>query len=128
MIVDGSAIVAILIGEDESGALLDRLGAAESVRMSAFSYLEAGTVLLNRRGPAGRRALDELIDAAGISLAPFDHEQAGVALDAIARFGNGRHKAGLNVGDAASYALSKTAGEPLLFRGDDFARTDIEPA
>lgn len=128
MIVDSSAIVAILLGEDESDVLLERLGAAESIRMSAFSYLEAGTVLLNRRGPAGRRALDELIDAAGISLTPFDHEQADAALDAIARFGKGRHKAGLNLGDAASYALSKTAREPLLFKGDDFARTDIERA
>lgn len=128
MIVDSSAVVAILLDEDEADALIETLGTAEAPRMSAFAYLEAGTVLLNRRGPAGRRALDALIDTAGIAIAPFDQQQATAALDALARYGKGRHKAALNIGDAASYALSRTTGEPLLFNGDDCAHTDLERA
>jgi ribonuclease VapC len=128
VIVDSSAIVAILLGEDEADTLIETLGTAEAPRMSAFSYLEVGTVLMNRRGPAGRRALDALIDTAGIAIAPFDQQQAIAALDALARYGKGRHKAALNIGDAASYALSRTTGKPLLYKGDDFTHTDVERA
>lgn len=105
------------------------MATADVCRRSAASVVELGIVL--RRDPTGRRrlAFDELRDAFSVRIEPVTEEQAHLAIDAYDRFGKGTgHAAGLNFGDCFSYALAKAVGEPLLFKGNDFARTDIEAA
>lgn len=128
MIVDSSALIAILFKEPE-GQLLD-VAVVESAdcRMSAASFLEASMVVLARRGQEGLRDLDLLIARLGIRLIAFTESQARVARMAFERFGKGRHPAQLNFGDCIAYALAKDTGEELLFKGTDFALTDIAVA
>lgn len=129
MVIDSSAIVAILFDEPEAIAFLSRMATAEVCRLSAASFVELGIVL--RRDPAGqrRRAFDEMMRAFTIRIEPVSEEQARLAIDAYDRFGKGTgHAAGLNFGDCFSYALASAFAEPLLFKGNDFARTDIEAA
>lgn len=129
MVIDSSAIVAILFDEPEAIPFLARMATAAVCRLSAASFVELGIVL--RRDPTGRRrqALDEMLSAFAIRIEPVTEDQARLAVDAYGRFGKGTgHPAGLNFGDCFSYALAKAVGEPLLFKGDDFARTDIEAA
>jgi ribonuclease VapC len=124
MVIDSSALIAILFDEP------DRLSFERAIRnepirlISAVSKLEAGIVLIGRRGSAVPLML--IIESIGAEIVPFDEYQADVARDAFARFGKGRHKAGLNFGDCASYALAVTQVEPLLFKGTDFGATDVE--
>ena len=125
MVVDTSAILAILFGEAEGKSFLKALSGPERKFMSAFTRLEASIVVEARKGEAGTRALTELMTASGIDTVPFDAGQAELALDAWRRYGKGRHPAGLNLGDCVSYALARFTGEPLLYEGDDFSRTDI---
>jgi len=132
IVVDSSAVLAILFGEAASAALADRLAADPDRLMSVASYLEAGTVLAGRRRSAKEGAIEDLdafLDEARIGLAPVDAAQARLALRARIEHGRGMgHGGALNFGDAFSYALAKSLGAPLLFVGDDFARTDIVPA
>ncbi len=125
MVVDTSAISAILFGEAEGQSFLEALSGPERVFMSAFTRLEASIVVEARKGDAGAHALAELMATSGIDILPFDAGQAELALDAWRRYGKGRHPAGLNLGDCSSYALARFIGEPLLYKGEDFAKTDV---
>lgn len=129
MIVDSSTLIAILLREPDAEALATALLAAPVRRMSAANYLEAAIVADARARPTSRLdAFDELISRAGIEVAPVTREQAESARDAYRRFGRGHHPARLNFGDCFAYALSKESGEPLLFKGEDFALTDVKRA
>ena len=127
MVVDTSAVLAILQDEPERRRLNEALEAADSRVMSVATFVEASLVIESRFGAEGLHHLDQLIDRAGMVLAPVDLEQARVARAAFGRFGKGRHPAALNFGDCFSYALAQVLGEPLLFKGDDFSHTDIRP-
>ena len=128
MVIDTSALLAILLDEPERRSYNESIEAADSRAMSVATFVEVSIVLEARYGAEGLRALDRFIERAGIDLAPVDLEQARVARDAFSRFGKGRHTAALNFGDCFSYALARVLGEPLLFKGDDFSRTDIRPS
>ena len=126
MVVDSSAVIAILEREPEAELFAGLMEEAAVRLISAVSVLECGMLALSRRGAAGVRELDLFLGRGGFDIVPFDADQAAVARGAFDVFGKGRHPAGLNFGDCASYALSRTAAEPLLFKGDDFGRTDLE--
>jgi ribonuclease VapC len=128
MIVDTSAIIAILRGERDADAMAEALGRAEICRMSAVTYVEAAVVTDSNRNPVLSRRLDDLLRNAQIQVEAVTPKQAEIARYAYRDFGKGRHKAGLNLGDCFAYALAKETGEPLLFKGDDFGSTDIEVA
>lgn len=125
MVVDTSAISAVLFGEPEGPAFLKALSGPERKFMSAFTRLEASIVVEARKGDMGTQALADLVATSGIDTVAFDTGQAELALDAWRRFGKGRHPAGLNLGDCAAYALARFIGEPLLYKGDDFPKTDV---
>lgn len=128
MILDTSALIAILCDEWEA-PLFEEAIEADPVRLlSAASLLEAAIVIEARFGPPGGRELDLLLHAADVEVVAVNREQAEVARDAWRRFGKGRSPAALNYGDCFAYALSKVTGEPLLFKGEDFPRTDARPA
>ena len=126
MIVDTSAVLAILFGEREARRCDEAIAQAPRCRMSAVRFLEAAIVLESRSGAEAGHELDAFLEAAAIDLAPVTPDQAAAARRAWRRFGKGNHPAGLNFGDCFSYALAEAVREPLLFKGDDFARTDIE--
>lgn len=125
MVVDSSAVISILLGEDEAERLARALLSEPRPIMSAFSSLETAIVIEARKGPAGGREWDLLTFKAGIELIAFTQAQRTLALEAWRRFGRGRHPAGLNIGDCCSYALAAHTGRPLLFKGEDFAHTDL---
>jgi len=125
MVLDTSAIAAILFDEPEAPAFEVAIERASVRLLSAASLVELSIVVELRLGEPGGRELDLLLYRAGIEIVPLTREQAEVARRAFRRFGKGRHPAALNFGDCFSYALSKTAGEPLLFKGDDFSHTDV---
>lgn len=125
MVVDTSALLSVLLMERHAVSVA-RAIEADSVRLlSAVSYLEGAIVVAHRAGPAGLAEYDHLVRRAITDIVAFDADQSIVARDAHDRFGKGRHPARLNFGDCCAYALARTAGEPLLFIGNDFARTDI---
>ena len=124
MVIDTSALLAILQNEAERRAFNQAIESAEVRRMAAANWVEVSIVVEARYGPAGLRDLDLFVDRAGIELVAVDVEQAHEARRAFSRFGKGRHPAGLNYGACFAYALARVLGEPLLFKGDDFARTD----
>lgn len=126
MVIDTSAIIAILLGEPTAAALADAIAADAKRLMSAFSVLECGIVIEAKKGEAGGQALDLLMHRAHIETIALTVEQVELARAAWRKFGKGRHPAGLNIGDCCSYALAKYTGEPLLFIGDDFSQTDID--
>lgn len=126
MVIDTSAIMAILQGEPEARRLAEAIEAADVRLISAVSVLEAGILSESRKGKEGARELDAFIAAAVLEVVSFDDEQAAVAREAFARYGKGRHAASLNFGDCAVYALAATRAMPLLFKGADFAATDLE--
>lgn len=128
MVIDTSALIAILLDEPERRAFTEAIESAESRRVSAATLLETAIVVESRFGPEGERDLDHLLETAGVDVEPVDAEQLRIARRAFSRYGKGRHAAGLNFGDCFAYALAKAVGEPLLFKGEDFGRTDIEPA
>lgn len=125
MVVDTSVIIAILESERDAKEFAEHINNAPVRLISAVSVLEAGMIAESRKGEAGAKDLDSLLQSAELRIVPFDEEQAAIARSAFRRFGKGRHSAGLNFGDCAAYALSLSSGEPLLFKGDDFAKTDI---
>ena len=128
MVMDTSALLAILLGEAEAVAFATIIADAAKRLVSAISALEAAIVIEARKGPAGGRELDLLLHRIHADLVPFNQVQFEVAREAWRQFGKGNHPAGLNFGDCCSYALSKTSGEPLLFKGGDFSKTDIAKA
>lgn len=125
MVLDTSALLAILGDEPEAPAFEAAVERDPVRLLSAASLLEAAIVVESRWGPAGGRELDLLIHKAGVEVVPVDAEQVEVARRAYRDFGRGRHPAGLNYGDCFTYALASVSGEPLLFKGDDFSRTDL---
>ena len=129
MIVDSSALVAIVHAEPDARTYSDALSAATDVGMSAASYLEAGIVVDGIGDPVASRVFDNIIAQSQISIEAFSAEQAVIARQAYRDFGKGSgHPARLNFGDCMSYALAKVTGRPLLFKGDDFCHTDVAPA
>jgi ribonuclease VapC len=128
MIVDSSALIAILFKEPESRLIDVAMVECADCRMSAANFLEVSMVVLARRSPDAARDLDLLISRLGIRLVAFSESQARLARSAFERFGKGRHPAGLNFGDCIAYALARESGEELLFKGNDFAKTDIPAA
>ena len=128
MVIDTSALLAILLDEPERRAFNEALEAAETRSMSAATLVEASIVIESRFGADGLRDLDLFLDRAGIEIVDVNLEQAHRARRAFSRFGKGRHAAGLNYGDCFAYALAMVLGEPLLFKGEDFPKTDVSPA
>jgi ribonuclease VapC len=128
MVVDTSVIVAILMMEPDRADLSRKLARANSRQLSSVSYMEAGIVLTSRFGATAEHEINHLLLTARIDVAPITLLHAKLALDAFRRYGKGRHPAALNFGDCFSYALAKSSAEPLLFKGDGFARTDISVA
>ena len=128
MIVDTSAVLAILFGEPDAERYERAIAGASRCRMSVASFLEATIVLESRSGPASGHELDFFLARGPIELVPVTPDQAQAARRAWRRFGKGNHPAGLNFGDCFAYALAESTREPLLFKGRDFALTDIEAA
>lgn len=128
MVIDTSALVAILRDEPERNAFNRAIESADTRILSVASFLEASMVIDTRHGPDGVRDLDLFIAKAAIDLVAVDADQAYVARTAFRTYGKGRHPASLNYGDCFAYALAKTSGEPLLFKGSDFPLTDITAA
>ncbi|MHB8503550.1 MAG: type II toxin-antitoxin system VapC family toxin [Candidatus Acidiferrales bacterium] len=128
MIVDTSALVAILAQEPGFELLDNAITRAPSCRLSAAGFVETSIVVESRGGPDARRFLESLLRRAAIFVEPVTVEQAMLAREAFSDYGKGRHPAGLNFGDCFSYALAKATGEALLFTGDDFRKTDVLPA
>ncbi len=128
MIVDTSALVAILFNEPEGRRIVVSIADCVECKMSAASFLEASMILLARKGKEGVRDLDLLMARFRIRLAPFTESQALLARKAFERYGKGHHPAKLNLGDCIAYALARETGEELLFKGTDFGLTDITPA
>ncbi len=128
MIVDTSAVLAILFGEVDARRYAGALASAPHCRMSAANYLEAAIVLEGRQTTEAGYALDLVVGRTPIELVPVSVAHAQVARRAWRRFGKGNHPAGLNFGDCFAYALAESTGEPLLFKGGDFALTDVEAA
>jgi ribonuclease VapC len=129
MIVDSSAMVAVIKREPDWMALSDCMDAAGSLRMSAASYLETAIVLDSRRDSVMSAKLDDVIEEVNIVVEPVTAEQARIARQAFRDYGRGSgHPANLNFGDCFSYALARDKREPMLWKGDDFGHTDIRPA
>ena len=129
MIIDTSALVAILRDEREAPSLTRVIAADSRRRVSAVSYVEAAIVIDASQDPVASRKFDELIREAEIGIEPVSEAQARIAREAYRDFGKGSgHPAGLNFGDCFSYALAKDTRETLLFKGDDFRLTDLTPA
>ena len=126
MVLDTSALIALLVGEPSAARLIAALEVAEVRRVSAATVVEASLVMLGRFGEAGDALLDRLLRELNAQVVPVGIEHVALARDASARFGRGRHSAALNFGDCFSYALAASSGEPLLFVGEDFRQTDIE--
>ena len=128
MVIDTSALIAILFGEPEALSFT-RVLAGETLKLiSSFNALETGIVVEARKGEAGGREFDLLMHRAQIEIVAMNADQAELARAAWRKYGKGNHPAGLNIGDCCAYALAKYSGEPLLFKGDDFSQTDIQPA
>jgi ribonuclease VapC len=125
MVLDTSAVLALLFNEADADPIEVALDGDPVRLLSAASYVEAAIVVEARLGEAGGREFDLLVHKAGIDVVSVTAEQAEVARDAWRRFGRGRHVAGLNFGDCFAYALAVVSGEPLLCKGNDFAKTDI---
>jgi ribonuclease VapC len=128
VIVDSSAIVAILLKEPGYEHLRDRLVAAEQVSIGAPTVTESSLVLCSRLGRAGKTLLARFLQEAEIAVVEFTADHWTVAAGAFIAYGKGRHRAGLNFGDCMTYAVARLAGEPLLCLGDDFPTTDLELA
>lgn len=128
MVIDTSALMAILLDEPDRPRFTAAIAAGPVRVISAGTLLEAGLVVESRLGEAGGRELDLLLHRADVQVVPVDRAQSELGRAAWRRYGKGRHPAGLNYGDCFSYALAADRDEPLLFKGDDFAATDVRPA
>lgn len=128
MILDSSAVLAVVFGEPELEAFARAIIAAPVCRISAASLFETSIIAESRAGHLAVRQCDSFFRNSRVSIEPVTEDHALIARQAYSDFGKGRHPAGLNFGDCFSYALAKSTGEPLLFKGDDFRQTDIQPA
>lgn len=125
MVVDSSVLIAILLGEPEAGHYAKLLANTEEVYISAVSIIESAMVIEYKRGEQGAKEYDELLNVITPTIIAFDNQQAELARTAWRQYGKGRHSAKLNFGDCCSYALAKYLNKPLLFKGDDFSKTDL---
>jgi ribonuclease VapC len=126
VIIDTSALIAILLAEPDASRFAMAIESAATRRISAATYVEVGAVIDRARDPVASRRVDELLEVARISIEPVTAAQAQLARQAYRDFGKGSgHRAGLNYGDCFAYALAKDKSEPLLFKGDDFSETDV---
>jgi ribonuclease VapC len=128
VVIDSSALVALLLGEEEAEGLARAIAADPRRLVGVFNWLETAIVIEARKGEAGARELDLLLHRAQIEIVAMNPDQSEIARTAWRVYGRGNHPAGLNIGDCCAYALAKYSGEPLLFRGEDFAQTDIHSA
>lgn len=128
MVLDTSAILAVLFAEPDSQRFETAVAQAASVLVSAGTQLESAIVVEARLGEAGGRELDRLLRRWGVTIEPVDADQVDIGRRAYRTYGKGHHIAGLNYGDCFSYALAIETGEPLLFKGEDFSRTDVVAA
>ncbi|MEI9980050.1 MAG: type II toxin-antitoxin system VapC family toxin [Edaphobacter sp.] len=128
MVIDSSALIAIVIEEQDASIYYAAIANSHVRLLSAATFVETSLVLLRRRTTSATAAFDSLVRHLKIEVVSVDHHQAMLAREAFQRFGKGRHPAALNFGDCFSYALAKQAGEPLLYKGSDFGKTDITPA
>jgi len=128
MVVDTSALVAILLREPDANRFDRSLAEAPVRLMSAVTRVELSFVIEGRKREAGRADVERFLNDVHIEIAAVTPQQAEIAIEAFRRFGRGRHRAALNIGDCFSYALAKAIDHPLLFKGDDFIHTDIRPA
>jgi len=129
VIIDTSALIAILRAEPDADDMAHAIERAQHRRISAANWVETSVVIDGSRDPVASRRFDELVQIAELQVEPVTHDQARIARDAYRDFGKGSgHKAGLNFGDCFAYALAKSTGETLLFKGNDFGHTDITPA
>jgi ribonuclease VapC len=127
MVLDTSALLAVLLNEPDAPAFRLAIEADPVRLVSAATLVETAIVIEARVGEAGGRELDLLVQKASIEIVAVDAEHADIARHAYRQFGKGRHAAGLNYGDCFSYALAHAAGEPLLFKGNDLSQTDVTP-
>lgn len=125
MIVDSSALIAVLLKEPGYEPILDRLTADETVRVGAPTLVETSMVLVARAGIVGKTLLARLLEEIEAEVIGFDHEHRDAAVQAFITYGKGRHPAGLNFGDCLTYAVARASGEPLLCVGEDFPLTDL---
>jgi ribonuclease VapC len=125
MIVDSSALLSIVLGEDDADALVDKLQDASAAGIGAPTLAAAAIVVASRAGAVGRAALDDFVRESALVVVPFRAEHAAIARDASLRFGKGRHPASLNFGDCLTYAVARAANQPLLCTGGDFSLTDL---
>lgn len=128
MVIDTSAVIAILFDEPDQRRYVEAIEGAEIRLVSAVTRVELAFVIEGRKREAGRERLERFFRLTGAEIVAVTPQQAEIAIDAFRRFGRGRHRARLNIGDCFSYALAAAADHPLLFKGDDFAHTDIRPA
>ncbi len=128
MVIDTSALVAILLGEPACDALIDAIERADVRALSAATLLEASIVIFARHGLDGIENLDLLVERLNLSLHAFDGAQVAIARNGFRRFGKGHHPAALNFGDCFAYALATYLDRPLLFTGNDFSQTDVRAA
>lgn len=125
MIVDSSAIVAVLLRQPGYEPVLEQIAAAMAPAAGAPTLAETGIVLTARMGVAGKTLLARFVQESGLVVVPFGEHHWGAAVDAFLRYGKGRHPAALNFGDCMTYAVARVAGEPLLCLGEDFVKTDL---
>jgi ribonuclease VapC len=128
IVVDTSAIIAILMREPDAARFAQCIADTSTRLMSAVTRVELSFVLEGRAGDRGRTETAEFLAKSSIEVAAVTPQQAEIAIEAFRRFGKGRHPAALDIGDCFAYALAKATGLPLLFKGSDFAQTDIQPA
>jgi ribonuclease VapC len=128
MIIDSSAVLAILFNENDAEVYARAIAQADASRISAINYVEAAIVVEAQTREGGTRQFDAFFRRASVIIEPVTEEHAHIARQAYTDFGKGRHRAGLNFGDCFAYALAKARHEPLLFKGDDFKNTDIARA
>ena len=127
MVVDTSAILAVLFGEEDGALYLDALAEPDRKFMSPFNMLEADIVVHARKGEEGHALLERFIYNCGIETIPFNSAARQLTYEAWQRYGKGRHPASLNMGDCCAYAAARQLRQPLLFKGNDFGKTDIRP-
>ena len=128
MILDTSALIAVLYGEPERAHFAQLIHDAESCRISVVSFVELSMVVETQLGPEAGHQVDMLLRRTGIIIEPVTVEHGYLARQAFLDYGKGRHKAGLNFGDCFAYALARATAEPLLFKGNDFSQTDVKAA
>jgi ribonuclease VapC len=128
MVVDTSAIVAVLLAEPDAEPIAKALGEAPARLISAVTRVELSFVIEGRKGEPGRQDLERLLGSGGFEVVSVTPHHADLAIEAFRRYGKGRHPAGLNIGDCFSYALAMATEHPLLFKGSDFAKTDVRVA